>query len=144
MNKVFLIGRLTKDPEIRYTQSGKAVATFTLAVDRRSSQAEKTADFIPIVAWEKLAETCGNHLTKGRQVLVEGRIQVRSYDTNEGQKKWLTEVIINDMQFIGNKPGASQNYNQGQNYDSGRTDSPENISVNSFGKDVFPEEEIPF
>jgi single-strand DNA-binding protein len=139
MNKVTLTGRLTRDPEIRYTQAGKAVASFTLAVDRFRSQAqaEKTADFIPIVAWDKLAELCGNYLTKGQKVLVEGRLQIRSYETNDGQKRWVTEVIITDMEFLEKKSAS-------QNYDPGRNPANESSNINSFGKDVFPDEEIPF
>jgi single-strand DNA-binding protein len=139
MNRVTLTGRLTKDPEIRYTQTGKAVASFTLAVDRFRSQAqaEKTADFIPIVAWDKLAELCGNYLTKGQKVLVEGRLQIRSYDTNEGQKRWVTEVVISDMEFLEKKAASPS-------YDSGRHPASEPGNINSFGKDVFPDEEIPF
>jgi len=80
MNKVIIVGRLTRDPEVRYTQSGKAVASFTVAVNRRFSRSDQqnTADFIPVVAWEKLAEICGNNLIKGSQVLVEGRLQDRN------------------------------------------------------------------
>ena len=94
MNKVILAGRLTRDPEVRYTQSGKAVASFTLAVDRRfgrrnaEANGQPTADFIPIVVWERLAEVCGNNLIKGSQVLVEGRMQVRSYDAQDGSKRF--------------------------------------------------------
>ena len=91
MNKVILAGRLARDPEVRYTQSGKAVATLTLAVSRRfsrnASDQQPTADFIPIVAWEKLAEICGNNLIKGSQILVEGRLQLRSYDAQDGSKR---------------------------------------------------------
>ena len=96
MNKVILAGRLTRDPEVRYTQSGKAVASFTLAVDRRfgrrnaEANGQPTADFIPIVVWERLAEVCGNNLIKGSQVLVEGRMQVRSYDAQDGSKRYVT------------------------------------------------------
>lgn len=140
MNKVILVGRLTKDPEIRYTQTGKAVASFTLAVDRFRSQgqAEKTADFVPIVAWEKHAELCGNYLTKGQKVLVEGRLQIRSFEGNDGQKRRVTEVIMTDMEFL-EKKSAGQNYN-----DSGRVSANESGNINSFGKDVFPDEDIPF
>ncbi|MBQ2113510.1 MAG: single-stranded DNA-binding protein, partial [Selenomonadales bacterium] len=77
MNHVTLMGRLTADPEIRYTQSGKAVASFTLAVNRGRSDA---TDFIPVVAWEKLAEIIGNNLSKGRRTLIEGRLQIRTYE----------------------------------------------------------------
>jgi len=139
MNKVILTGRLTRDPEIRYTPNGKAVVKFMLAVDRFRSQeqTEKTADFIPIVAWEKLAETCGNYLTKGQKVLVVGRMQVRSYDGNDGQRRWVTEVVINDIEFLERKSTP-------QGYDIGRVSVNENSNINSFGKDVFPDEEIPF
>lgn len=95
MNKVILAGRLTKDPEVRYTQTGVAVASFTLAVNRRFSK-EKVADFIPIVV--------GNNLVKGSQVLIEGRIQIRSYEAQDGSKRYVTEVIAHDVEFMGSKP----------------------------------------
>jgi len=106
MNKVILAGRLVRDPEVRYTQTGKAVASFTLAVNRRfsSSDAQQTADFIPIVVWDKLAEVCGNNLVKGSQVLIEGRIQIRSYDAQDGSKRYVTEVIAHEIEFMGSKP----------------------------------------
>ena len=105
MNKVVLIGRLTKDPEVRYTQSGKAVASFTVAVDRRNKKAaetngQPTADFIPCIAWDKLAEVIGNNLSKGRRVGVEGRIQVRNYEAQDGSKRYVTEVIVNELEFL--------------------------------------------
>ena len=95
MNKIFLIGRLTKDPELRYTPSGAAVCSFTLAVDRRftNQSGEREADFINIVVWNKAAENCAKYLSKGRQAAVEGRLQIRSFDGNDGQRKWVTEVI---------------------------------------------------
>ena len=83
MNKVILAGRLVRDPELRYTQTGKAVVSFSLAVNRRFSRSadqQQTADFIPIVVWDKLAEVCSKHLFKGSQVLIEGRMQVRNYE----------------------------------------------------------------
>ena len=123
MNKVILVGRLAQDPEVRYTQSGKAVASFNLAVNRYGQK--DSADFIPIVAWEKLAEVIGNNLKKGSQVLVEGRMQVRSYETQEGQKRRVTEVIVQNIEFLGSKKSNES--------------TPE-----SFGDEVFPEEEIPF
>jgi single-strand binding protein len=109
LNKVILIGRLTKDPELRFTAgSGVAVTTFTLAVDRNFSnqQGERTADFIPIVVWRKLAEVCANNLTKGQQVAVSGRIQTRSWDGNDGKRRWTTEVIADEVKFLG-KPSSS-------------------------------------
>ncbi|MDD3268970.1 MAG: single-stranded DNA-binding protein [Syntrophomonadaceae bacterium] len=104
LNRVILIGRLTRDPELRYTPSGTAVATFTLAVGRKFKRDE--TDFIPIVTWTKLAEHCANYLSKGRMVAVEGRIQVRTYDTQEGQKRWVTEVVAEDVRFL-EKAGTS-------------------------------------
>lgn len=104
MNKVILIGRLVKDPEMRYTQSGKGVCSFTLAVDRRfSKEGQQTADFIPIVAWNKLAEICGNNLVKGRRISVEGRMQVRNYDAQDGTKRYVTEVIADEVEFLDSK-----------------------------------------
>jgi single-strand DNA-binding protein len=107
MNVVILIGRLTKDVELRYTQAGKAVATFTLAVDRQfaNQQGEREADFIQIVSWGKLAEICANHLGKGRMVAVEGRLQIRSYETEDGQKRKVAEVVANSVQFLDRAKG---------------------------------------
>lgn len=98
-NKVILVGNLVRDPEIRYVGSGAAVTKFTLAVNRRSKQAEET-DFIDIVAWEKLAETCNTYLKKGMSCLVEGRLSIRSYDDKEGNKRKATEIVINTMQML--------------------------------------------
>ena len=104
MNKAILLGRLTKDPEIKYTQSGKAVASFTLAIDRRrGANGEKQADFISCVAWEKTAETIGNYCSRGQQIAVEGRIQSRSYDAQDGSKRYVTEVVVQSMEFCGKK-----------------------------------------
>ena len=98
-NKVILVGNLVRDPEIRYVGSGAAVTKFTLAVNRRSKQQEET-DFVDIVAWEKLAETCNTYLKKGMSCLVEGRLSIRSYDDKEGQKRKATEVVISNMQML--------------------------------------------
>lgn len=102
LNKIILIGRLTKDVELRFTQEGKAVANFTLAVDRpfKNQQGEKEADFIRIVTWGKLAENCANHIGKGRLVAVDGRLQIRSYDGNDGQRKYITEVVADEVKFL--------------------------------------------
>ena len=98
-NKVILVGNLVRDPEIRYVGSGAAVTKFTLAVNRRSKQQEET-DFIDIVAWEKLAETCNTYLKKGMSCLIEGRLSIRSYDDKEGNKRKATEIVINTMQML--------------------------------------------
>lgn len=102
MNKTLLIGRLTKEPEVRYTPSQKVATSFTLAVNRDYKNADGTrdADFIPIIAWGKIAEMCGNNLTKGTRILVEGRIQVRSYDDKDGSRRWMTEVIAENIRFL--------------------------------------------
>lgn len=104
MNHWVGIGRLTRDPEVRYTQSGKACAKFTLAIDRRGN-GEKQADFIQCVAWEKTAEIIGNHCTKGKKIAVEGRIQTRSYDANDGTKRYVTEIVVQSMEFCDSKGG---------------------------------------
>ncbi|WP_067924026.1 single-stranded DNA-binding protein [Alicyclobacillus shizuokensis] len=102
LNRVVLIGRLTADPELRYTNSGTAVASFTLAVDRpRTNQnGETETDFIPIVVWSKMAENCAQYLRKGRLAAVDGRIQVRSYENREGQRVRVTEVIAENVRFL--------------------------------------------
>lgn len=102
LNKVILIGRLVRDPELRYTANGVAVAGFTVAVDRpfTNQQGERETDFIDIVVWRKLAETCANHLSKGRLVAVDGRLQVRSYETPEGQRRKVAEVVADDVRFL--------------------------------------------
>ena len=104
MNKVVLLGRLTKDCDVRYTQTGKVVCQFTMAVDRPfNKDGQKEADFIPVVLWGKQAEVAGNSLQKGHRVLVEGRLQIRSYDDNNGNKRYVTEVIANSFEFIERK-----------------------------------------
>mgnify|MGYP001314947586 CR=1 FL=1 len=102
MNVVILIGRLTKDVELRYTQAGKAVATFTLAVDRpfTNQAGERETDFIPVVVWGKLAEHFANYLGKCRQTAVVGRMQIRSYEDQKGQRRRITEVVANSVQFL--------------------------------------------
>jgi single-strand DNA-binding protein len=101
LNKCVLIGRLTKDCELRYTTSGTAVATFTLAVDRpRRADSEKETDFIPVVAWGKTAENCANYIGKGSLAAVDGRIQVRTYEAKDGGRRWVTEVIAEQVKFL--------------------------------------------
>ena len=105
MNKVMLLGRLTKDPEIRYTTNQKVVATFTLAVDRPFTgvDGKKEADFIPCVVWGKPAELIGNSCAKGHRLLVEGRLQIRNYEGKDGAKKFVAEVIVSGFDFIERK-----------------------------------------
>lgn len=102
LNRVILIGRLTRDPELRYTPTGIATTQFTLAVDRpfTTQSGEREADFIQVVTWRQLAEACANHLAKGRLTAVEGRIQVRHYDNNEGKRVYVTEVVADNVRFL--------------------------------------------
>jgi single-strand DNA-binding protein len=109
LNRVILIGRLTKDPELRYTPAGVAVTQFTLAVDRPFSGGqgrEREADFIPVVVWRQQAETAANFLRKGRLCAIEGRIQVRNYDNNEGRKVYVTEVVADNVRFLDRGEGG--------------------------------------
>lgn len=103
MNCVVLIGRLTKDPELRYIPgSGKPVATFTIAVNRpfKNKEGQYEADFIPIQVWGRTAENCANYLQKGRQAAVSGRLQIRTYDDQQGQRRWVTEVVADRVEFL--------------------------------------------
>lgn len=130
MNKWTGTGRLVRDPEIRATQSGKMVTTFTLAVNHFSGGQQNT-DYIPVVTWERLAENCGNSLRKGSAALIEGRLATRSYDGKDGQKRYVTEVIAKTVEFLDRKAAPKPT-------DEAITDAGQ------FGQDVPPEEEIPF
>ncbi|MCG7408372.1 single-stranded DNA-binding protein [Paenibacillus sp. ACRRX] len=120
LNRVILIGRLTRDPELRYTPAGVAVTQFTIAVDRpfSSQGGEREADFIPVVTWRQLAETCANYLRKGRLTAVEGRIQVRNYENNEGKRVYVTEVIADNVRFLESNrdSGGSRSDDMGGGY----------------------------
>lgn len=113
MNKVVLIGRLTRDPELRYTSNNTPVATFTLAVNRNytNEDGEREADFINVVVWKKAAESVKNYLGKGRQAAVNGRIQTRSYEDENGNKRYITEVIAEGVEFLDSKKESSENTN---------------------------------
>ena len=107
MNRVFLMGNLTRDPELRYIPSGTAVANFGMAVNRTytTQDGERKEDvcFVDIVTWSKTAENCANYLTKGRPVLIEGRLQYRSWETDDGQKRSKLEVVADRVQFLGGR-----------------------------------------
>ena len=133
MNKAILVGRLTRDPDVRYTQTGKVVATFTLAVDRYSREGQREADFIPVVVWGKMAEVCGDNLTKGRKVLVDGRIQVRNYEDKTGQKRYVTEIVAQSVEFLERRDGASSS--------SGKPAADEE---GAFGPEIYPDDDVPF
>lgn len=111
MNKAILIGRLTRDPEVRYTSSNRAVCQFSIAVERpftNQQTGQRDADFINIVVWDKRAENVGKYMSKGRLVAVEGRIQTRNYENNEGKRVYVTEVVADNVHFLESK-NAVQN-----------------------------------
>ena len=111
MNKVILIGRLTRNPELRYTGSNTPVATFSLAVNRpfTNQNGEREADFINCVVWRKLAETVKNYLFQGSQVAVEGRIQTRKYQNDKGENKYITEILAENVEFLDSKSKREEN-----------------------------------
>ena len=115
MNKAFLMGRLTRDPELRYTQAGVAVCTFTLAVDRRMAK-DKT-DFLEIVAWRKTAEFCSKYLTKGSRVVVIGPIQTRALEDDNGKKRKKTEIVAEEVHFADSKRKANDDTDYGSEYE---------------------------
>lgn len=127
LNRIVLIGRLTRDPELRFTPNGRAVCSFTLAVDRpfTNQEGNREADFINIVVWNKPAENCAQYLSKGRLAAVDGRLQIRSYDGNDGQRRYVTEVIADNVRFLpsGNKDGASS-YGAGASASAGEPVAP--------------------
>ena len=110
LNKVFLMGNLARDPELRYIPSGTAVATFTLATNRvytlASGEKREEACFVRVVAWARQAELCGEYLSKGSPVFVEGRLQSRSWETPDGQKRSTLEVVAQNVQFLGKVPSV--------------------------------------
>lgn len=144
LNKVILIGRLTKDPELRYTPNGVAVATFTIAVDRgfTNQQGQKEVDFIRIVVWKKMAEIVANNLGKGRLVAIEGRLQIRNYDTPDGQKRQVSEVVASNVKFL-DWPKDQQS-----NGDYSRPQSQQDTDFSNDGFNDsdfdFPGDDLPF
>jgi single-strand DNA-binding protein len=111
MNKVVLIGRLTKDPELKFTPgSGAAVTSITLAVDKyNKTTGQREADFVPVVIWGKQAESTSQYMTKGSQMAISGRIQTRNYEAKDGTKRYVTEVVATEVQFLGGKTNNSSN-----------------------------------
>lgn len=114
MNRFMGTGNLTKDPEQRTTNSGISVCTFTIAVQRKfaNSNGEREADFIPVVAWRGLADVCARYLTKGSRVAVCGAIQTRSYDANDGTKRYVTEIIADDVEFLNTKKTGDKTHGE--------------------------------
>lgn len=136
INQVALTGRLTKDLDLKYTQSGTAVASGTLAVNRqfKNQNGEQEADFIQIVAWRKTAETMANHLHKGSLIGIEGRIQTRNYENQQGQRVYVTEVVVNNFSFLESKSdqqGGYQGNQQQGSYQQNRQSSYQNNNQNN-------------
>lgn len=154
LNKVFLIGNLTRDPELRYIPSGSAVATFTIAANRayvlQSGEKKEEVSYIRVVVWAKMAEICGEYLSKGSPVFVEGRLQSRSWETQQGEKRSTLEVVAQSVQFLGRgkdakaqpafEPAAmgEQSVNDATENDFSQKDRNKN------SKDDLAEEEAPF
>lgn len=157
MNKVILIGRLTRDPELRHTPQGTAVCQITVAVNRRGAQpGQQDADFINVSVWGVQAENVARYMAKGRQVAVEGRIQTRNYDDKDGKKVYVTEVIATNVQFLDSKgansdssvsntqPSNSFNFNQSPIQDAPTT-SVEDDPFAAFGEKInVSDNDLPF
>ncbi|HOA97828.1 single-stranded DNA-binding protein [Acetivibrio saccincola] len=122
MNKAMFIGRLTADPEMRHTTTGKSVCSFRIAVKRRFAREgdEQQADFFPVVAWEKTAEFCNNYFKKGQQVGIVGRIQNRTWDDPEGNRRYITEIVAEEVYFADSKSssGSGNNITGNDNFDT--------------------------
>ena len=145
LNKVSLVGRLTKDVELRYLGNGTPVGNFTLAVNRtfKNKEGNREADFLNIVVWRKQAENCANYIGKGSLVAVSGRIQSRSYDTAEGQRRYITEIVADEVHFL-----DSKNKSKNRDYNSDYSYGNDNNSDISLEGDLYPidedENELPF
>lgn len=135
MNKVILIGRLARDPEMRTTPSGVATTSFTIAVQRNyaNAQGDREADFISCVAWRKQAENIAKYCTKGSQVAVDGRIQTRNYDAQDGTKRYVTEVIADNVSFLGGRSTSSESSSYAANNYNNVSNTNDSMSSNNFG-----------
>ncbi len=135
MNKVILIGRLTRDPEMRTTPSGVATTSFSIAVQRNyaNAQGDREADFINCVAWRKQAENIAKYCTKGSQVAVDGRIQTRNYDAQDGAKRYVTEVIADNVTFLGSRSGSGESSSYAANNYNNVSNVNDSMSSNNFG-----------
>lgn len=119
MNKVFLIGNLTKNPELTSTGSGISVCKFTLAVSRRFSNRDgvRETDFLPIIVWREQADNCNRYLKKGSKAAVSGSIQTRTYDANDGSRRYITEIVADEVQFLSTKSEGESELTEGEVFD---------------------------
>jgi single-strand DNA-binding protein len=138
LNKVLLIGNLTRDPELRYVPSGTAVATFTLAVNRvykaQDGEKKEETSFIRIVVWGRRAEVCGEYLSKGSPVFVEGRLQSRNWEAQDGQKRSTTEVIADNVQFLRGAPSSGEKAGGASQKSEAPQEEIESINLNDVGQ----------
>jgi len=152
MNKVFLIGRLSRDPELRHTTNGTAVCQINVAISRPVAQGkDPETDFINVTVWNKPAENVAKYLSKGRQIAIEGRIQTRNYDNNEGKKVYVTEVIASNVEFLGSASDNNKTISEPVEENPFDTDTPsdgasvDNDPFASFGEKVeISDNELPF
>lgn len=135
MNRVVLVGRLTKDAELRYTPNGTAVASFTVAVNRpfMNQRGEREADFISVIAWRKIAENVANHTTKGSLIAVDGRLQTRSYE-KDGRRVYVTEVVADSVQFLGCSGSNNEEKAQGNGKGAGQQKNASTGAREAFSK----------
>lgn len=152
VNKVFLIGNLTRDPEMRSTQSGVAVCNFTIAVNRRfkKENGEQETDFLNVIAWRQLAELCGTYLAKGRKVAVTGSIQTRTYEAKDGSKRTAWDIVADEVEFLTSQnqqsstQGAPGAYTTAASKDSGTAYAPQPHNDFGGGFTQVDDEELPF
>lgn len=147
MNKVFLIGRLTRDPEIRYTSNNTPVASFTLAVNRNftNQDGEREADFIGVVVWKKPAENVKEYLSQGSKVAVDGKIQTRSYENESGDKRYITEIISESIEFLDSKKKENEPSSKNENTSKKNNAKEEGNPFAEFGEQIeIIDEDLPF
>ena len=135
-------GRLAKDPELRYTQSGKAVTQFTLAVDRKRAASKAETDFLPCIAWERLAETIAEYCHKGEKLMVEGRVQVRSYEAKDKTRRYVTEIIVTGMEFCESRKSQEERAERAEMQEEPESQEPQHNLFS--GAKAVRDEEIPF
>lgn len=148
LNKVFLMGNLTRDPELRYIPSGTAVANFSLAINRPYKDAggekKEEVSYVRVVVWGKMAEVCGEYLTKGRPVLVEGRLKSRSWEAQDGQKRNALDVVATSVQFIGAKGDRTQNQQSRSGSENSENPSSQGVESIDLDEHMGGDDEIPF
>lgn len=142
VNKVMIIGRLGQDPEMKYTPSGAAVCNFSVATSEnwtdKSGQKQERTEWHRIVVWGKLAELCNQYLAKGRQAYIEGKLQTRSWDDKDGNKRYTTEILANTVQFLGGQTSASNTSAGAAPYSTNDNNAPEIVADSSFAADDIP------